>query len=119
MGGSTNTDDNCLFCKIIAGDIPGDIVYQDKHLVAFKDIAPKAPLHVLVVPRDHAPNIAASTARHPKLAGRLIAAAGDIAVNAGHPDYNLLFNTGAGAGQTVFHTHLHLLAGGLLTELPV
>jgi histidine triad (HIT) family protein len=112
------TDANCLFCKIVAGEIPGDVVHSDDRVVAFRDIAPKAPLHVLVVPRDHEPNAAASAAADPTIVGELVAAAAAIAAQEGHEAYNLLFNTGEAAGQTVFHTHLHLLAGGI-TALPV
>jgi histidine triad (HIT) family protein len=113
------TDASCLFCKIIAGEIPSDLIYHDDRIVAFRDIAPKAPVHVLVVPRDHQPNAAATVASDPVLVGELIAVADSISRQSGHPSYNLLFNTGAEAGQTVFHTHLHLLAGGKISELPV
>lgn len=112
------TDANCLFCKIVAGEVPGDVVHQDERLVAFRDIAPKAPLHVLIAPRDHQPNAAASAAADPAIVGELVAAAAAIAGREGYEAYHLLFNTGAEAGQTIFHTHLHLLAGGI-TGLPV
>jgi len=112
------TDANCLFCKIVAGEIPGDVVHRDDRLVAFRDISPKAPLHVLIAPRDHQPNAAASAAADPTIVGELVAAAAVIAEREGYEAYNLLFNTGAEAGQTIFHTHLHLLAGGI-TALPV
>lgn len=112
------TDPNCLFCKIVAGVVPGDIVHENDRLVAFRDISPKAPLHVLVAPRDHQPNAAASVAVDPTIVGELVAAAAGIAEREGYEAYNLLFNTGAEAGQTIFHTHLHLLAGGI-TALPV
>jgi histidine triad (HIT) family protein len=112
------TDANCLFCKIIAGEVPGEIVHQDDRMVAFRDIAPKAPLHVLIAPRDHQPNAAASAAADTTIVGELVAAAAAIAGQEGFEAYNLLFNTGAAAGQTIFHTHLHLLAGGI-TALPV
>ena len=109
---------DCFFCRIVAGEIPSDQVYSDDRMVAFRDIAPKAPLHVLVVPRDHAPNAAATAETDPALVGTLVATAHRIAQEQGYEDYNLLFNTGAAAGQTIFHTHLHLLAGGI-TALPV
>lgn len=112
------TDANCLFCKIVAGEVPGDLVHSDDRLVAFRDIAPKAPLHVLIAPRDHQPNAAASAAADPVIVGELVSAAARIAQQEGYDAYNLLFNTGAEAGQTIFHTHLHLLAGGI-TALPV
>lgn len=113
------TDANCLFCKIVAGEVPGEVVHSTDRLVAFRDIAPKAPLHVLVTPRDHQPNAAASAAADPSIIAELVTAADRIARDEGYEAYNLLFNTGAEAGQTIFHTHLHLLAGGKLTELPV
>jgi histidine triad (HIT) family protein len=112
------TDANCLFCKIVTGELSAEIVHRDARLVAFRDIAPKAPLHVLIAPRDHQPNAAASAAADPTIVGELVAAAAAIAEQEGYEAYNLLFNTGAEAGQTVFHTHLHLLAGGI-TALPV
>ncbi|MFT4263796.1 MAG: HIT domain-containing protein [Nocardioides sp.] len=117
--GAFDTDESCLFCKIVAGDIPADLVHTGERVVAFRDIAPKAPLHVLVVPRDHKPNAAATAAADPALIGELVSVADAIATGEGQPAYNLLFNTGEAAGQTVFHTHLHVLAGGKLTELPV
>ncbi len=115
---SDRTDPACLFCRIVAGEIPSDQVYADDRMVAFRDIAPKAPLHVLVVPRDHEPNAAATAAGDPALIGALVTAANTIAEQEGYDAYNLLLNTGAAAGQTIFHTHLHLLAGGI-TALPV
>ena len=116
--GGVATDPECLFCRIIAGDVPGDVVHADDRLVAFRDIAPKAPLHVLIAPREHRRDAAASAAADPTIVGDLVSAAAQIAGREGYDAYNLLFNTGAEAGQTVFHTHLHLLAGGL-TALPV
>lgn len=109
---------DCLFCRIVAGEIPSEQVYSDDRMIAFRDIAPKAPLHVLVVPRDHAPNVAATAEEDPALVGALVRTADKIARDEGYDAYNLLFNTGAAAGQTIFHTHLHLLAGGI-TALPV
>lgn len=109
---------DCLFCRIIAGEIPSDQVYSDERIVAFRDIAPKAPLHVLVVPREHAPDAASTAREDPALIGALVVAADVIAHEQGYDAYNLLFNTGEAAGQTIFHTHLHLLAGGI-SALPV
>ncbi len=112
------TAEDCLFCKIVAGDIPGDVVLSTDRVVAFRDVAPVAPTHVLVVPREHAPDAAATTAADPTLVGDLVAAAARVAVGEGLDDYRLVFNTGAGAGQSVFHTHLHLLGGRALTWPP-
>ena len=106
-----DTDDDCLFCKIVAGQIPGDLVLTTDHVVAFRDVAPQAPTHVLVVPRHHRRDAAASTADDPEAVGRLVAAAAEVAEREGLADYRLVLNTGAGAGQSVFHTHLHLLGG--------
>jgi histidine triad (HIT) family protein len=114
---STATDD-CLFCRIVAGDVPGDVVLSNDDVVAFRDVDPVAPTHVLVVPREHAPNAAATAAADPALAGALVAAAADVAAAEGLDDYRLVLNTGAGAGQSVFHTHLHVLGGRALTWPP-
>ncbi len=103
--------DDCLFCKIVAGDIPADVVHTTERTVAFRDLNPQAPLHVLVVPREHFANAAELAAGDPEASAELVRAAHAIAIAEGHPDYRLVFNTGAGAGQTVFHTHLHVLAG--------
>ena len=101
----------CLFCKIVAGEIPGDLVLTTDHVVAFRDVSPVAPTHVLVVPRDHHPDAAATTAADPEAVGRLVAAAAEVADREGIADYRLVLNTGPGVGQSVFHTHLHLLGG--------
>lgn len=106
----STTDADCLFCKIVAGDVPADIVREDEHTVAFRDISPQAPTHVLVIPREHRANAVAS-AQDPELGSRLLVAAGAVADAEGLDDYRLVFNTGAEAGQTVFHTHLHVLGG--------
>jgi len=116
MRGVADTD--CLFCKIIAGEIPSQTVLERDRLVAFRDINPQAPLHVLVVPRDHAPNAATTAETDPGMIGELVSAAAEVAAAEGHTDYNLVFNTGPEAGQTIFHTHLHLLAGKRLWGLP-
>ena len=105
--------DNCLFCKIIAGDIPGAIVHQDDDVVAFKDIDPQAPLHVLIVPRRHIPTLNDLQPQDDELVGKLHRVAAALAKQHGYADrgYRTVFNTNAGAGQSVFHIHLHLLAG--------
>jgi histidine triad (HIT) family protein len=105
--------DNCLFCKIIAGDIPGAIVHQDDDVVAFKDIDPQAPLHVLIVPRRHIPTLNDLQPEDDELVGKLQRVAAALAKQHGYADrgYRTVFNTNAGAGQSVFHIHLHLLAG--------
>lgn len=109
---------DCLFCKIVAGEIPGDIVHTTERTVAFRDIAPQAPLHVLVVPRDHYANAAELAAGDPEASAELVRTAAAVAAAEGYADYRLVFNTGESAGQTVFHTHLHVLAGRSLTWPP-
>jgi histidine triad (HIT) family protein len=110
--------DDCLFCKIVAGDVPGDVVHTTERTVAFRDVNPQAPLHVLVVPRDHYPNAAALATGDPETATELVRTADAIATAEGYDDYRMVFNTGADAGQSVFHTHLHLLAGRSFTWPP-
>ena len=114
----TVADNDCLFCKIVAGEIPSERVHETERTIAFRDINPKAPLHVLVAPREHAPNAAATAAADPSLVGELVTAAAAVARAEGYDDYNLVFNTGESAGQTIFHTHLHLLAGERIWSLP-
>jgi histidine triad (HIT) family protein len=113
-------DPDCLFCKIVAGEIPSTIVARTDRVAAFRDIDPQAPTHVLIVPVDHEPNIAATAAADPALAGELFVTAARIAHDEGLDDagYRLVANTGAGAQQTVFHTHLHLLGGRSFTWPP-
>lgn len=118
MEATHQSDPDCLFCKIVAGDVPGEIVHVTEHTVAFRDINGQAPTHVLVVPRHHYENAAALAAGDPLVAAELIASAAAVATAEGHEDYRLVFNTGAGAGQSVFHTHLHLLAGRSMTWPP-
>lgn len=104
---------DCLFCKIIAGQIPGAIVYQDDRLVAFKDINAQAPMHVLVVPRRHIATLNDLTPDDDGLVGEMTRRAAAIAREHGHGDrgYRTVFNCNADAGQTVFHIHLHVLGG--------
>lgn len=103
---------DCLFCRIIAGDIPCDMVFESELLVAFRDIAPKAPVHVLVVPRLHVENVAALAATAPDTLAALTAAAQSIADAESDGQFRLMFNTGEAAGQTVFHVHAHVLGRG-------
>ncbi len=111
--------DDCLFCKIVSGDVPGDVVHTTERTVAFRDVDPQAPVHVLVVPRDHHPNAAAVAAADPATAAELVQTAAAVATAEGYADdYRLVFNTGADAHQTVFHAHLHLLAGRSFTWPP-
>ena len=109
---------DCLFCKIVAEEVPAEVVHVTERTIAFRDINPQAPTHVLVVPRDHFENAAALAAGDPVASAELVTAAAAIATAEGHEDYRLVFNTGAGVGQTVFHTHLHVLAGRSMTWPP-
>ena len=111
---------SCLFCRIASGEIPGDIVYRDDELIAFNDINPQAPTHVLIVPRRHIATLNDLVADDVNLTGRLIHRAKTIAAERGHSEagYRTVFNCNADAGQTVFHIHLHLLAGRPMTWPP-
>ena len=111
---------NCLFCKIVSGDIPAAVVHRDEDLVAFKDINPQAPLHVLVIPTRHIATLSDVTQDDAPLVGRMIRLAADLAKQNGFAEqgYRTVFNCNSQAGQTVFHIHLHLLAGRALTWPP-
>ena len=104
---------DCLFCKIIAGEIPGHLVYEDKDVVAFKDIDPKAPLHVLIVPRRHIATLNDLSPTDDALVGALVRRAAVLLRQRGYSDrgYRTVLNCNREAGQSVFHIHLHLLAG--------
>ncbi|OZG69272.1 histidine triad nucleotide-binding protein [Bifidobacterium eulemuris] len=108
--------DDCLFCKIIAGQIPSGKVYEDETTYAFNDINPKAKVHVLVVPKKHYANAAELAAADPAQLAHMVEVAQGIADDAFHGDYRLVFNTGADAGQTVFHVHAHVMTGETLDE---
>jgi histidine triad (HIT) family protein len=107
------TSEDCLFCKIARGEIPATVVHEGERVLAFRDVSPQAPTHVLVIPRDHYANVAELGAADPAALADLVAAAAAVAsteriVESG---YRLVFNSGAGAGQSVFHVHGHLLGG--------
>jgi histidine triad (HIT) family protein len=111
---------DCLFCKIVSGEIKGKIVYQDERLVAFRDINPQAPMHVLIVPRRHIATLNDLGPSDDGLVGEMIRRAAAIAKEHGHDakGYRTVFNCNAGAGQSVFHIHLHVLGGRSLTWPP-
>lgn len=111
-------DEDCLFCKIVAGDIASEVVHVTERTLAFRDVNPQAPLHVLVVPRDHYATAAELAAGDPVTSAELVSTAAAVATAGGYDDYRLVLNTGAGVGQTVFHTHLHVLAGRPMTWPP-
>jgi len=103
---------DCLFCGIVSGDVPADVVHRTDTTVAFRDLQPQAPTHVLVVPRRHEPNAAALAAADPDVLVDLVRAAAAVAEQDGLAGgYRLVLNTGADAHQTVFHVHLHVLGG--------
>ena len=107
---------DCVFCKIVAGEIPGEIVYQDDQVVAFRDINPQAPTHVLVVPRRHIATINDLQEADAEVVGRLYLAAAAVARQEGidQRGYRTVMNCNADAGQAVFHIHLHVLGGRAL-----
>jgi histidine triad (HIT) family protein len=111
---------SCLFCKIVAGEVPARKVYEDDRVIAFDDINPQAPMHVLVVPKRHIATLNDLTTSDDELAGGMVRAAASIAKSRGFdgPGYRTVFNCNAQAGQTVFHIHLHVLGGRTLTWPP-
>ena len=118
MSESSGAED-CLFCKIVAGAIDADVVHQTETTVAFRDLNPQAPTHVLVIPRSHYANAADLAVGEPATAAHLFDAAREIARQEGVDEgYRLVFNTGASAHQTVFHVHMHFLAGRTMTWPP-
>ena len=111
---------DCLFCRIIEGEIPSQQVYSDEDVYAFRDINPAAPSHILVIPRKHLESINAADSGDEALMGRLLLRANQIAVAEGLADdgFRYVINTGQHGGQTVFHLHLHILAGRQMTWPP-
>ena len=110
---SESRDPDCLFCKIVAGEIPADIIYSDDDIIGFRDIQPQAPVHVLFIPRRHIATANDLDDGDAALVGGLVLAARRYAAEQGFADdgYRLIMNCNADGGQTVFHVHLHLLAG--------
>ena len=104
---------DCLFCRIIAGEVPADIVHTDGRAVAFRDINPQAPTHILVISREHIESLDEASQRDEPTLGHLLRVAARVANQEGLSDsgYRTVVNTGAGAGQSVFHLHLHVLGG--------
>lgn len=111
---------DCLFCKIANGQIPANVVYRDDHVVAFEDINPQAPLHLLIIPQKHIATLNDIHDEDRDTLGHLIQTASKLAkqFNVADEGYRILSNCNAGAGQTVFHIHLHLLGGRKLTWPP-
>ncbi len=102
---------DCLFCRVAAGELPAEVVHDGDLVLAFRDIAPVAPTHVLVVPRRHHRSIADLATAEPEALEELVVVGAAVARAEGHDDYRMVFNTGASAGQSVFHVHGHVLAG--------
>ena len=111
-------DSNCIFCKIIEGEIPADIVLRNENVVAFNDLNPQAPIHVLLIPTLHTENAVGIARNSATMTADLFLAADQIAKERGLNGYRTVFNTGEAAGQSVFHAHLHLLGGRAMTWPP-
>ena len=108
--------ENCIFCKIIAGDIPSTKVYEDETVYAFRDINPQAPTHILVIPKDHIGSVAEITAENSGVVAHIFEVIAKIAKEEGlEGGYRVVSNCGADAGQTVFHLHFHILGGKALS----
>lgn len=107
------TDADCLFCKIVAGEIPNDTVTETEDVLAFRDISPKAPVHVLVVPKQHSTHAGEMAGSEPELLAQVMRVGAEVARSEGVAEsgYRFVFNCGGDAGQEVFHTHLHVLGG--------
>lgn len=106
-------DPDCLFCRIVANQIPATVVHETETTLAFRDIAPKAPVHVLVIPKDHHPDVVTLARADPQAAADVLASAAAVAEAEGvlTDGFRLIFNNGAWAGQEVFHVHAHVLGG--------
>lgn len=112
---------DCLFCRIAAGEIPAEVVYRDERSLAFRDINPQAPTHILVVPVDHIESLDEAARGDEALLGHLLRVAARVAneqTTGEEQGYRTVINTGAGAGQSVFHLHLHVLGGRPMTWPP-
>ena len=110
---------DCLFCRIVAGELPADVVHETARTLAFRDVGPQAPTHVLVVPREHHADVAAAADADPALLAEVVATAVTVARQEGlDAGYRLVANTGDEGGQTVHHLHLHVLGGRPMTWPP-
>ena len=108
---------DCIFCQIVAGKIPSEIIYQDEELIAFRDINPQAPTHLLIIPRKHIPSLAQLSQAELPLIGRMVTVANKLAKDEGivETGYRLVVNYGEWGGQVVPHLHMHLLGGRRLS----
>lgn len=109
---------DCLFCGIAAGDVPADVVAQDEHVLAFRDLAPQAPVHVLVISRDHHVDVGSLAAADPDALVALVLMGAQVAADEAGAQFRLVFNSGRAAGQSVDHVHGHVLGGRPLTWPP-
>jgi histidine triad (HIT) family protein len=109
---------DCLFCRIVAGEVPADVVARSERALAFRDIDPQAPLHVLVIPREHHADVAQLAAADPSLLAELVDLADQVAGSEADGQFRLIFNTGPTSGQSVFHVHGHVLGGARLGWSP-
>ena len=110
--------EDCIFCRIVAGEIPASLVYEDDSVIAFRDIHPQAPIHLLVVPRQHIAMLSDLTETHADLAASMLTAVPRVARQVGglEQGFRVIVNNGAAAGQTVAHLHLHILGGRQFSE---
>lgn len=119
MADSAETPQNdTIFGRILRGEIPCDQVYADERCIAFRDVAPQAPVHILVIPREHVVNLAEAGEQHAELLGVLLLVAAQVARQEGLEAFRTVINSGAGAGQTVFHLHVHVIGGRPLAWPP-
>ncbi|CAN5424924.1 MAG: histidine triad nucleotide-binding protein [Pyrinomonadaceae bacterium] len=114
------TQPDCIFCRVVAGEIPADVIYKDEQAVAFRDINPHAPIHALVIPREHIASLNDAGPADAATLGHLLQVAARVAAEQGLSEsgFRTVINTGAGAGQSVFHLHLHILGGRRLSWPP-
>ena len=109
---------DCIFCKIVAGEIPSRKVYEDGELIAFHDVNPAAPVHFMIVPKEHINSLEDCNGRHEMLLGRILLLAPKLAKEQGLNDgFKTVINTGKGGGQVVFHLHVHVIGGGNLSHV--
>lgn len=108
---------DCIFCKIIQGSIPATVVAEDKNILVISDIAPKAPVHLLIIPKKHIHDVASCEASDMSLVQEMVTAAQDVAKKLSVPSFRLVINNGSESGQTVFHLHMHFLSGKHMSDL--
>jgi histidine triad (HIT) family protein len=114
----SSEQDDCLFCKIVAGQLPADVVARTERVIAFRDIDPQAPVHVLVVPKEHHGDVSVLAAADPELLAEVVEVADGIAHELADGQYRFIFNSGPRAGQSVYHVHGHVIAGKQLGWSP-